>query len=187
MARSPTRQVAIWLKPGTDSEGARQVVLGLPGGDSLRAVLNGQLRQGALRVFDRTFAITQLMSGLAAAVAFISVVSASTALFEERRRTYGYLGAIGVQRRTLAISGVLESGLLAVVAGLIGCGVGYGVSAVLVYIVNRRAFGWTLQFLPSEGEYLKLTAMGVAAAVLGSLLSLIRLWRSPILSAIREE
>lgn len=184
---APTRQVAIWLRPGSDGDAARQTLSGLPGGDRLRIALNRQLRENALRVFDRTFAITRLMSGLAAAVAFIAVVSASTALFEERRRVHGYLGAIGVKRSTLAAAGMMESGLLALVAGLVSWGTGYAAAAILVFIVNRRAFGWTLQFLPAEGDYVKLMALGVAAALLGSLISMFRLWRAPILAAIREE
>ena len=183
----PATRAAVWLKPGADLEDARRSVSRLPGAEQVRVALNGQLRQGALRVFDRTFAITGLMSGLAAAVAFIAMISASTALIEERRRIHGYLGAIGVKRRTLALSFLLESGMLALAAGLVSWGVGYVVSAILVFIVNRRAFGWTLQFLPGRGAYFQLMALGVAAALLGSLIPIYRMWRAPILDAIREE
>ena len=183
----PAARAALWLKPDAGLEDARQAISRLPGGELVRIALNGQLRQAALRVFDRTFAITGLMSGLAAAVAFIAMISASTALIEERRRIHGYLGAIGVKRRTLAYSFLLESGLLALATGLVSWGVGYVVSAILVFIVNRRAFGWTLQFLPGRGAYFELLALGVVAAIVGSIIPVYRMWRSPILDAIREE
>jgi len=183
----PAQQAAIWLKPGSDGEDARRTLAALPGAERLRITLNSQIRQGALRVFERTFAITRLMAGLAAAVAFIAMVSASTALLEERRRLHGYLGAIGVQRGLLARALLLEAGLLALVAGAVSWGVGYVASALLVFVVNRRAFGWTLQFLPGQGAYGSLLALGLAGALLGCAIPIYRLWRAPVLAAIREE
>jgi putative ABC transport system permease protein len=183
----PVRQAALWLKPGTSPDAASRAVSALADGATLQIARNGELRAGALRVFERTFAVTDLMTGLAAVIAFIAVISASAALLEERRQLIGYLRAIGVSRRRLAGAMAIEAGLLAAVCGLMSWAIGYGVSAILVHVVNRRAFGWTLQFLPGSGNYVQLLLLGLAAALLGTLLPIYRMWRSPILSAIREE
>ena len=183
----PIREAALWLAPGTSLDAASRRVSGLAGAGSLEIERNGDLRAGAMRVFERTFAVTGLMTGLAAVIAFIAVISASAALLEERRQLIGYLRAIGVSRPRLAGAMAVEAGLLAAVCGVMSWGVGCGVSAILVYVVNRRAFGWTLQFLPGSGNYVQLLLLSVAAAWLGTLVPVYRMWRSPILAAIREE
>jgi putative ABC transport system permease protein len=183
----PVRQAAIWLRPDAVADAAVAMIAKLPGGADLRIVRNDELRAGAARVFERTFAITRLMTGLAAAVAFIAVVSASAALLDERRRLIGTLRAIGMSRRRLALAMAVESALLALVSCVLAWGVGVIVSAILVFVVNLRAFGWTLQFLPGAGEYVPLLGFAMAAALGGTLLPIARMWRTPILAAIREE
>jgi putative ABC transport system permease protein len=183
----PTRQVAIWLKPGVPIAEATQAVVAVAGSGVLQVVSNRDIRDSAQRVFERTFAITHLMTGLSALVAFIAVISASAALLDERRSLFGYLRAIGFSRRGLEVAMAIEAGLLAVVSTLVSWGVGYFVSAILVFVVNRRAFGWTLQFLPGQGNYLVLLGWALAAALLGVVVPIHRMRRSPILSAIREE
>jgi putative ABC transport system permease protein len=183
----PVRQAALWLKPGASLDEASRAVSALAGAETVQIARNRDLRAGALRVFERTFAVTDLMTGLAAVIAFIAVISAAAALLEERRQLIGYLRAIGVSRRQLAGAMALEACLLALVCGVMSWAIGYGVSAILVHVVNRRAFGWTLQFLPGSGNYGQLLGLSLAAALLGTLLPIYRMWRSPILSAIREE
>ncbi len=60
-------------------------------------------------------------------------------------------------------------------------------AVVLIFVVNRRAFGWTLQFLPGEGSYGRLLLLAVGAAVLGSLYPIWRATRLSITATIREE
>jgi putative ABC transport system permease protein len=114
-------------------------------------------------------------------------VSALLALLEERIRLLGYLRAIGVSRRRLGASLALEAALLALVAGVLSWGVGLLMSAVLVFVVNRRAFGWTLQFLPGQGSYLGLLGLALAAALLGSLYPIHRATQLSVAATIREE
>ncbi len=183
----PTRQVALWLAPGAGAEAVRRAIDALPEGGQVRVNANAQIRREALRIFDRTFAITQLMGALAAFVAFVAVVSALLALLEERIRILGYLRAIGVSRRRLGASLALEAALLALVAGVLSWGVGLLAAAVLVFVVNRRAFGWTLQFLPGTGSYGQLLLLAVLAALLGSLYPIHRATRLSVAATIREE
>ncbi|HUJ76743.1 MAG TPA: FtsX-like permease family protein, partial [bacterium] len=181
------REAAIWLNPGTSVEAAQQALESLPDARLLSITPNRLLRQEALRAFDRTFAITGLMGGLATLVAFIAMISALTALLHERQRIQGYLRAIGVSRRVLGTSLALEAALLALAAALMSWGVGLLMAAVLVFVINKRAFGWSLQFLPASGGYLGLLALALAAALLGTLYPLWRSTRGSFLATIREE
>ncbi|MCH9045443.1 MAG: ABC transporter permease [SAR324 cluster bacterium] len=183
----PPRRAALWLRPGTSLEHALRAIESLPQAGRLHVTPNAELRDNALRVFDRSFAITDLMGALAALVAFIAVVSALTALLEERLRTLGFLRAIGVSRGVLGASMALEAALLALTAALVSWPTGLLTAMVLIFVVNRRAFGWTLQFLPQEGSYGWLLGLALGAALLGSLYPIYRATRLSIVATIREE
>lgn len=183
----PTRQLGLWLRPGVDAGVVRDAIGRMPEGAALRITPNTALKREALRIFDRTFAITRFMSGLTFLVAFAAVAGALLALLEERTRVLGYLRAAGITVRALGASLALEAALLALVAGVMSWGVGLAMSAILVFAVNRRAFGWTLQFLPAQGSYSELLSLAVAAALLGSVYPIWRLTRLSVLAAIHEE
>ncbi len=184
---APARSAAIWLRPGSDPAQALRALQAMPELAPLQILPNASLRADALRVFDRTFAITDVLGTLAAFVAFMAVVSALTALLEERMRTHGYLRAIGVSRRQLGASLALEAALLAGVAAVMSWATGLLMSWVLVFVINRRAFGWTLQYLPGEGSYLRLLLLALAAALLGSVYPIYRATRLSVVATIREE
>lgn len=183
----PIRQAAVWVKPNTDSQRAVGAIESLPGGLELRISPNGEIRREAMRVFDRTFAITDLMGSLAAVVAFFAVVSALTAMLEERMRLLGTLRAIGISRARLALSLAVEASLLALAATVVSWGAGVLMSAVLIFVVNPRAFGWSLQFHPLEGAYFSLGAIAIGAALLGSIYPILRATRLSPAATIREE
>ncbi len=185
--RSPPHEAAVWFKPGTDPAEALLALESLPGAERVRWVPNGELRASALEIFDRTFVITDLMGALAALVAFIAVASALMALLEERTRTLGMLRAIGVSRAGLIVSMMLEATLLAGASAIASWGVGLMMAVALIFVVNLRAFGWTLQFLPGEGSYGSLLALALAAALLGSIYPVIRAARLSIAATLREE
>lgn len=183
----PVHDAALWLKPGVNAQRAASAIAVLPGAERLEVKPNAAVRGEAMRVFDRTFAITDLMGSFAAFVAFIAVVSALTAVLEERLRTLGYLRAIGVSRRVLGLTMALEAALLAFVAALMSWGAGVLMAMVLIFVVNRRAFGWTLQFHPEAGSYLFLLALALGAALLGSIYPIYRATRLSVVATIREE
>ncbi len=70
------------------------------------------------------------------------------ALVLDRRREIGlirYLGAAQGQVRSMILT---EAGLLGLLAGLLGLALGTALSLVLIYVVNKQSFGWTIQFHP---------------------------------------
>lgn len=186
----PPASAGIWVSPEGGKEHVARVsdnLAALPGAQRLRLTPNREIREEALRVFDRTFLITDVMGTLAAGVAFIAVVSALAALLEERTRILGVLRAIGVTRGGLALSLALEAGLLAGSATMVSWGVGPATAAAVVFVINRRAFGWTLQYLPWEGSYGGLLVLALGAAWLGSAYPIWRATRLSPAATIREE
>jgi len=109
---------------------------------------NRTLRQNAVVVFDRTFAITYALEGVAIAVAMLGAANSLLAMVLDRRREFGllrYLGAAPVQVRRMIL---LEAGLLGLAANLLGLALGFVLSLLLIYVINKQSFGWTIQFHP---------------------------------------
>jgi putative ABC transport system permease protein len=106
---------------------------------------NGDLRSQAVQIFDRTFAITYALEAVAVLVAVMGVAGALLALVIDRRRELGllrYLGASSAQLRKLILS---EAGLLGLLANLSGVVLGFFLSLILIFVINKQSFGWTIR------------------------------------------
>lgn len=130
---------------------------------------NRALREDVMVVFDQTFAITAALQLLATVVAFIGVLSALLSLQLEKQREIGILRAVGLTVRQLWGLVMLETGLMGTVAGLLAMPTGFVISLILVYIINRRAFGWTLQMQVAPEPFVQALAVAVVAALLAGL------------------
>jgi putative ABC transport system permease protein len=138
--------LAVYLKPGEDLETARNAIERETAGHSLFVATNRTLREAAIRVFDRTFAITYALEAVAIVVAIAGMAGALLALVIDRRREIGvlrFLGASGEQVRRLIL---FESGLLGLFSNFVGAALGTLLSLVLIYVINKQSFGWTIQF-----------------------------------------
>jgi putative ABC transport system permease protein len=138
--------LAVYLKPEADLESARAAIERATAGSRLFVASNRTLRQAAMRVFDRTFAITYALEAVAVVVAIVGMAGALLALVIDRRREIGvlrFLGASAGQVRRLIL---FESGMLGLLSNLVGIVLGTFLSLVLIYVINKQSFGWTIQF-----------------------------------------
>ncbi|MEO0374949.1 MAG: FtsX-like permease family protein [Cyanobacteria bacterium P01_A01_bin.17] len=145
------------------------------------------LKDGSIEIFDRTFAITQALRLLAVIVAFIGVLSALMSLQLERSREIGILRATGMTPRQLWGLTLLETGLMGNVAGLLAMPLGYVLAWILIYVINVRSFGWTLQMQLNPSYFWQAWAVAVVAALLAGIYPAWRLGRVTVAAAIREE
>jgi putative ABC transport system permease protein len=148
---------------------------------------NQVLRQEVLVVFDRTFAITSALQLLATIVAFIGILSALLSLELERQRELGVLRALGMTVRQMWTLILIETGLMGAVAGLLAMPTGYALSLILVYIINRRSFGWTLQMSLEPEPFIQALLVAISAALLAALYPAWRMGRMVASEALRSE
>ncbi len=137
--------IAVYLKPGVDMEAGRKAVAEALAGQRVMILSNRTLREQAILTFDRTFSITYALEGVAVFVAIMGVAGALLALVIDRRREIGLLrflgGATGQIRRLI----LFEAGLLGLLANLAGLGLGVLMSLLLIFVINKQSFGWTIQ------------------------------------------
>ncbi len=148
---------------------------------------NQALRTTSLEIFDRTFAITAALRLLATVVAFIGVLSALMSLQLERSRELGTLRATGMTQGQLWELTLLETGLMGAIAGLLAMPTGYALAWILIYVINLRSFGWTLQLFLQPSYFLNALMVAIVAALLAGIYPAIRLGKMPIASALRSD
>jgi putative ABC transport system permease protein len=148
---------------------------------------NRALRDEALVVFDRTFAITGALQVLTTIVAFIGVLSALLSLILDKQRELGILRAVGVTTRQMWRLIALETGLMGAVAGLLAMPTGFVLSLILIYIINRRSFGWTLQLQLDPAPFVQALVVAVVAALLAGVYPAYRMSKLAAAEAIRFE
>lgn len=146
------------------------------------------LQAASLEVFDRTFAVTAALRGLCILVAFLGIWSALMALQLERRREFGVLRALGATPRQVRALITTQTGLLGLGAGLWALPVGAALGWILIHVVNKRSFGWTLLRFELQGVVLlEALAVAVVAAVLAGWQPARTFGRIKVTEALRED
>jgi len=141
----------------------------------------------SLDVFDRTFKITEVLRVLAGIVAFLGILSALLALELERAHETAVLRTLGFSPRELARTSLVQTSLLGLAAGLIAIPIGITLAALLVHVINRRSFGWSMDFVVTPGPLLIGLALAMLAAIIAGIYPAWRASRIPLSAALREE
>lgn len=185
---SRVNNAALYLSPDTNPEKVIAALrVKLRGEHQLLMRSNKSLRAEVLRIFDNTFAITYVLQLLAMIVAVCGIVSALLALLLERTRELATLRSLGMTARQLLAMLYVESASIGIIASAIGLVAGVSLSLVLVYVINVRSFGWTIQFQVYPAVLVSSALLAIAASLLAAIYPAKRLMRIPLAAALREE
>ncbi len=141
----------------------------------------------SLAVFDRTFQITEGLRLLAASIAFLGVLSAALSIELERAHELAVLRAIGLGPRGLATLTLTQTTLLGCASGLAAVPLGCALAALLVHVINRRSFGWTMSLELDPQPVVIGAGLAVGAAFLAGIYPALRAGRAELGRALREE
>jgi putative ABC transport system permease protein len=165
----PVTNVAAYLTPGADPAKVRRDIQTRLADFPLTIAPNEALRRGAVEVFDRTFTVTYALEAVAIVVAMLGAANSLLALVLDRRREIGLIRCLGAAAGQVRRMILAEAGLLGLLAGLLGLVLGMALSLVLIYVINKQSFGWTIQFHPPvlllAGALLLVWAFTVLAGV----------------------
>jgi putative ABC transport system permease protein len=138
--------LAVYLAPGANLQRTRVAIQKAIGNSNILVFSNREIRRQGIRVFDQTFAITYALEAISILVAVGGIAGSLASIVMDRRREFGvfrFLGATKGQIRGLIL---VEAGLIGILASAIGLALGVVLSLVLVYVINKQSFGWTIQF-----------------------------------------
>jgi putative ABC transport system permease protein len=163
--------LSLILEPGMDVDlTAQKIKEYLAGGQRLLIRPNQAIRQETLDIFERTFAITTSLQIMTTIVAFIGILSALMNLQLDKKRQLGILRALGLTGKQLWTLVMLETGLMGTVAGLTALPTGYILSLILIYIINKRSFGWTMQISLDIHPFIQAVLLAIIASLLAGIL-----------------
>ncbi len=161
--------LAVYLKPGADLEAVRGEIERAAAHRDILTFSNGQLRHEAIRIFDQTFAITYALEAISVLVAVMGIAGALMSIVFDRRREFGllqYLGAASQQIRSMIL---VEAGLIGILSNIAGLVLGIALSLILVFVINKQSFGWTIRFHWPISVLLGALSVVYAATVLAGL------------------
>jgi putative ABC transport system permease protein len=138
--------LAIYVAPNTASDTVRKEIIEAAASYRVLLFSNRDLRTEAIRIFDRTFAITYALEAVAIIVAVMGIAGALLALVIDRRREIGLLRFLGAATGQVRKQILVEAGLLGLLANFAGLAQGFALSLVLIFVINKQSFGWTIRF-----------------------------------------
>ncbi len=179
---------AVYLDAGIDADDfAATLQDGVLDGTELTLRSNRQLRALSMDIFDRTFAITNVLRVLTVVIAVIGIFSALMSIQLERGREFAVLRANGFTPRQLWALVTTETGLLGLAAGVLALPLGLFLALALIFVINRRSFGWTMQVWLTPEHFVLGLVLAVAAGLLAGIYPALRLARTPPSFALRHE
>jgi putative ABC transport system permease protein len=143
--RTPSN-LAVYVSPQFTVPAVRAEIEQVAAGHRILIFSNRDLRGEAIRIFDRTFAITYALEAVAIIVAVMGVAGALLALVIDRRRELGLLRFLGCSSGQIRKLILVEAGLLGLLANVAGVLLGFAMSLVLIFVINKQSFGWTIRF-----------------------------------------
>jgi putative ABC transport system permease protein len=168
---SRVNDLALWLAPGADPARVQQslralaTTYGLPG-DLLEFASPGEIRAISLRIFDRSFAVTYWLQGVAIAIGLFGIAASFSAQVLARRKEFGLLTHLGLTRRQILMVVTAEGSVWTAAGAALGLVLGAVVSVVLVKVVNPQSFHWTMDL---QWPALRLTALCAAVVAAGTI------------------
>jgi len=163
--------VGLYLQPGVDAEQVRSLIRSrLTASQAVFITSNRELRQEILRIFDQTFAITYALQAIAILVAIFGIVNTLVLLVMERERDIGVLKAVGASNGQIQKMTLVEAGLMGLVSFLLGAVTALLLSLLLIFVINRQSFGWTIQVVIPPALFVKTLLLVLACALLAGII-----------------
>jgi putative ABC transport system permease protein len=160
--------LSLWLAPGANPARVQEAIRALAaqdagGADLLEFSSAQELRNGSLRIFDRSFAVTYWLQAVAIAIGLFGVAASFSAQVLARRKEFGLLAHLGLTRRQVLGVVAGEGAAWTVIGSAAGLALGLAVSVVLVHVVNPQSFHWTMDLRVPWLRLVLLCAAVVAA------------------------
>jgi putative ABC transport system permease protein len=183
----PIQNVALYLAPGRDAEATVDAIKARFPGVPLLVRSNRALRSEVFRVFDQTFAVTRLLQAMGLLIAVCGVTVTLLIVTRERLSELALYRALGASRAAI-FRVFLGHGLgIAAVGLILGTLGGSALALVLVYVVNRASFGWTIALAWPVRDLVRQAVAILVAAALASLYPALRASRIPATELRRED
>jgi putative ABC transport system permease protein len=181
-------ELALWLAPGADAAAVQKDLRARAAArDDIEIASATELRTLSLSIFDRSFAITVWLQGVALGVGLFGVAAGQSAQALARRREFGLLRHLGLSAGAVQRLLLLEAGVMSGVGALAGLALGLALSAVLVFVVNPQSFHWSMDMHVPVTRLAALLAVAFAASTGAAALAGRRALGADAVRAVKED
>lgn len=114
--------------------------------NGLTVISNQEIKTKVMEIFDQTFSIARVLEWITILIALLGVVNMLLANLLDQKREIGIMRSIGLARNQIGLLTLFEALWMAIVADLLGGIGGTALSLILIYVINKQSFLWTIQF-----------------------------------------
>lgn len=178
---------AIHLATGAIARQVAEALAVTDGIGALEIVFPADIRAISLHIFDRTFAVTYLLETVAVAIGLAGVAASFAALAAARRQEFGMLRHLGMARCQIGWLLAIEGALVAGVGVIVGLLAGGAIGLVLIEVVNRQSFHWSMDL---HIPWVSLAVVALSLVVLAALAAVVagsHAMRQNVVLAVRED
>lgn len=154
---------------------------------STTVLTNGELREEILRIFDRTFTLTYVLEAIAVIIAMLGIINTLVTSVVERRRELATLQAVGSSQGQIIALILWEAGYLGLLGTAMGLFGGLALAWILVRVINRQSFGWTIQISWPIGLMAEVAVLALVASLLAGLWPARWAAKQPLIEGLRYE
>ena len=185
---SKVTSLALYLNDSQNSEVVFNKLLDKFDTDwDLQIISSKKLNNASMEIFDKTFEITFVLRSISLIVAFIGILGAISAIILSRAREFSILKSIGFTNNQLRTIIGNQTFIIGVISGLISIPLGIIITNLLIQIINKQSFGWSIpmQLLPSV--FVEGIMVAILSSVLASIYPSIKISRNNIRKALMGE
>ncbi|MDA0738335.1 MAG: FtsX-like permease family protein [Nitrospirae bacterium] len=153
----------------------------------ITTISNQELRAEILEIFDRTFRVTHGLELIAVVVGLLGIVNTLLTAIVERQREFATFRALGAGVRQIQGMVFWESLILGAIGAVLGLLAGLLLAALLIFVINKQSFGWTIQFVVSPSTLIGAITVAALAAITAAYLPARWVTKGVIAEGLRYE
>lgn len=154
--------------------------------DSERIFDNSHIHNYAMRVFDRTFSIADTLGKITLVIAVFGIFFATVAGEVSRQKHISLLRCVGMSGKELVAMGSLQLFVFGAVATLIAFPLGLALARLVVDIIIKQSFGWTLELQLMTHEYIQIAALAMVSLMIAGAVPVLRMVRNTPMKSLRD-
>lgn len=183
-----TTVIAVYLAPDADVARVRRQLADTMGQvGQIVVITNAEIKREILAIFDRTFTVTYALELIAVVIALLGIVNTLLTSVLERQREMATLRAIGASAGQIRRLVLWEGFYLGMLGAGLGVTSGVLLSFLLIHVINKQSFGWTIQFQFPGWLVVEGVGLALGAALAASYLPAAWAARQPVVEGLRYE
>ncbi|WP_413284366.1 ABC transporter permease [Vibrio sp. MA40-2] len=151
-----------------------------------RVLQNKNLHNQAMRIFDRTFVIADSLGNLTLLIAVFGIFFATLAGEISKQRNTALLRCFGISTfELIALSGI-QLFLFGLISAMVAMPLGLSLAKVMVEVVLKESFGWTMPLYVIPWQYLNTFAWAMIALVIAGILPTLGMIKRTPMKSLRD-